>query len=141
MSLPDPDAVARFLRATPDFLARNPELYRELVPPERPHGEAMADHMASMLSRARSDAASARAQAKTLLDRERGGADLVVRVHACVLALLGEDHQGCPTLASRVKPASVASVEANGWHIVADPGPIARVLHEKYGIPRSRADR
>ena len=91
MSLPDPDAVARFLRANPDFLARNPELYRHLIPPERPHGEAMADHMASMLNRARSDAATARAQAETLVDRERGGADLAVRVRACVLALLGEE--------------------------------------------------
>ena len=58
-----------------------------------------------------------------------------------MVALLGEAHQGCPTLASRVKPTSVASVEVKGWHVVADPGPIARVLRELYGIPRSRADR
>lgn len=58
-----------------------------------------------------------------------------------MVALLGEAHQGCPTLATRVKPTSVASVEVKGWHVVADPGPIARVLRELYGIPRSRADR
>lgn len=58
-----------------------------------------------------------------------------------MVKMLGEAHQGCPTLACRDKPMSVASVEANGWHVVADPGPIARVLREKYAIPRSRADR
>lgn len=91
---PDPAEVARFLRRNPDFLARNPELYRHLVPAERPHGEAMADHMASMLSRARSDAADARARAEALLDCERGGADLAARVRVCVLALLDEDRIG-----------------------------------------------
>lgn len=58
-----------------------------------------------------------------------------------MVALLGEAHQGCPTLACREKPKSAPSVEANGWHVVADPGPIARVLRERFGIPRSRADR
>jgi hypothetical protein len=63
------------------------------------------------------------------------------RPRAEMVALLGEAHQGCPTLACRTRPRSVESVEANGWHVVADPGPIARALREKYGIPRSRADR
>ena len=58
-----------------------------------------------------------------------------------IVALLGEAHQNCPTLATRQRPGSTASVEVNGWFVVTDPGPIARVLRERYAIPRSRADR
>lgn len=63
------------------------------------------------------------------------------RPRAEMVALIGEAHQGCPTLACRTKPDQAPSVEVGGWHVVADPGPIARVLREKYGVPRSRADR
>lgn len=90
----DSAAVVRFLRDNPDFLTRHPELYRHLAPPARPHGEVLADHMASMLHRARLDAADARAKAETRLGTERAGADLAVRVRVCVLALLGEDDVG-----------------------------------------------
>ena len=90
----DDAAVVRFLRDNPDFLARNPELYRHLMPPERSHGEALADHMASMLHRARQDATEARAKAESRLGTERAGADLAARVRVCVLALLAEDEIG-----------------------------------------------
>lgn len=58
-----------------------------------------------------------------------------------MVALVGEAHQGCPTLLTRRRPESVAASEANGWFVIADPGPIARHLRERFGIPRSRADR
>ena len=41
--VPSPAAVEAFLRANPGFLAERPGLYRALSPPERVHGEALAD--------------------------------------------------------------------------------------------------
>ena len=46
----DAGDVAAFLRANPGWLSEHPELYRVLHPPRRLHGEAMADHMAAMLT-------------------------------------------------------------------------------------------
>lgn len=63
------------------------------------------------------------------------------RPRADMVALVGEAHQGCPTLLTRTKPASVEAPFANGWYVVADPWPIAKVLRERHGIPRSRGDR
>ena len=63
------------------------------------------------------------------------------RPRAEMVALVGEAHQGCPTLLTRTKPQSVAAAESSGWFVIADPGPIARYLHERHGVPRSRADR
>ena len=63
------------------------------------------------------------------------------RPRAEMVALVGEAHQGCPTLLTRTPPKSVAAAQANGWFVIADPGPIARYLRERFGIPRSRADR
>lgn len=63
------------------------------------------------------------------------------RPRAEMVALVGEAHQGCPTLLTRRQPASVAAPQVNGWFVVADPGPIARYLRERHGLARSRADR
>ncbi len=37
------EEVSAFLRANPHFLAEHPELYRVLAPPQRVHGDALAD--------------------------------------------------------------------------------------------------
>jgi Protein of unknown function (DUF3088) len=63
------------------------------------------------------------------------------RPRLAMTALVGEAHQGCPTLLTRTKPASLDVPLSNGWHVVADPWPIARYLRERHGIPRSRGDR
>lgn len=55
--------------------------------------------------------------------------------------LVGEEHQGCPTLLTRHKPTSLEAPFVNGYHVIADPWPIARYLRERHGIPRSRGDR
>ncbi|MBX9593368.1 MAG: hypothetical protein K2X46_03320, partial [Roseomonas sp.] len=47
---PTAEEVAAFLRDHPDFLAQRPDLYRNLVPPRRVHGENLADHMAAMVA-------------------------------------------------------------------------------------------
>lgn len=79
--LPQPAAVAAFLRAHPGWLAENPELYRTLAPPVRVHGEQLADHMAAMLD-------AARAEASTLLAAGRTAVALAGRVEQAVLALV-----------------------------------------------------
>lgn len=75
------DFVAAFLRANPSWLARNPELYRILTPPERVHGDDFADHMAAMLR-------AERERADGLLAAGRAAAGVVARVQEAVLALL-----------------------------------------------------
>ncbi len=80
-NLPEPAAVAAFLRANPGWLAENPELYRMLAPPVRVHGEPLADHMAAMLEAARADAS-------TVLAAGRANLSLSGRVEEAVLALV-----------------------------------------------------
>jgi hypothetical protein len=90
----DPDVaeeVAAFLRGHPNFLADRPELYRSLLPPERVHGEVMADHMAAMLRAARAQAAELAARADCVLAAGRARAGLAQRAQEAVVALIGSD--------------------------------------------------
>src|SRR5580704_15423594 len=82
------DAVAAFLRANPDWLARNPELYRILTPPVRVHGEVLADHMAAMVHAERAHAAAMEERADDVLAAGRAAAGMASRVQEAVLALL-----------------------------------------------------
>ena len=90
MKLPDADAafVAAFLRAHPRWLAENPELYRILSPPQRVHGEQLADHMAAMVHAERTHAAAMSERADFVLAAGRAAAGLTARVQEAVLALL-----------------------------------------------------
>jgi uncharacterized protein YigA (DUF484 family) len=82
------DQVAAFLRARPGFLAERPDLYRALVPPQRIHGEALADHMMAMLRAERRHAAAMAEQANGVLAAGRAAAGLALRVQDAVLALI-----------------------------------------------------
>jgi len=73
--------VAAYLARNPGFLAARPALYRLLAPPQRVHGEALADHMAAML-------AAERSGARALEGEMRAGAMLGLRARLAVLALL-----------------------------------------------------
>ncbi len=84
----DAAKVAAYLRAHPRFLADNPDLYRVLVPPERVHGQALADHMAAMLASERIHARAMSEQADLVLAAGRASAGLAARVHEAVLALM-----------------------------------------------------
>ncbi len=84
----DADQVAAFLRARPAFLAERPELYRALAPPQRIHGEAMADHMVAMLRAERQHAAAMAERADGVLAAGRAAAGLAIRVQGAVLALI-----------------------------------------------------
>lgn len=80
--------VAEFLREHPNWLAENPTLYRVLTPPERVHGEALADHMAAMVRAERAHAAAMTERADGVLAAGRAAASLAGRVQEVVLALL-----------------------------------------------------
>ena len=90
----DADAVAAWLRTHPRFLAERPELYRWLIPPERLHGETLADHMAAMLRAERAHAAAMAERADGVLAAGRAAAGLAARVQEAVLVLIGTDHPG-----------------------------------------------
>jgi uncharacterized protein YigA (DUF484 family) len=83
-----PDDVAAFLRANPGWLSAHPELYHLLEPPQRLHGEPLADHMAAMLAQARAEAESLSVRAETVLAAGRAAAGLSARVQEAVLALM-----------------------------------------------------
>jgi uncharacterized protein YigA (DUF484 family) len=86
-----PEDVVTFLRANPRFLADHPDLYRLLAPPQRVHGDTMADHMAAMLAAERTHAARMTERADGVLAAGRASAGLAARVHEAVLALIGID--------------------------------------------------
>jgi uncharacterized protein len=81
-------AVAAFLRANPDWLAGNLDLYRVLTPPNRVHGEVLADHMAAMVRAERAHAAAMEERADDVLAAGRAAAGMASRVQEAVLALL-----------------------------------------------------
>lgn len=80
--------VAAFLRAHPRFLADDPDLYRCLAPPERVHGEVLADHMLAMLRAERIHASAMAERADGVLAAGRAAAGLAARVQEAVLALI-----------------------------------------------------
>lgn len=93
MILSDPEerdaaSVEAFLRAHPHWLAEHPELYRVLIPPQRVHGEQLADHMAAMVRAERTHAAAMSERADFVLAAGRAAAGLTARVQEAVLALL-----------------------------------------------------
>ena len=84
----DPEAVADYLRANPGFLAARPELYRVLTPPQRVHGEALADHMVAMVGIERAHARAQEERARDVLTAGRTAASLAERVHEAIVALI-----------------------------------------------------
>jgi uncharacterized protein YigA (DUF484 family) len=78
-----------YLRAHPRFLADDPDLYRFLAPPERVHGEELADHMLAMLRAERIHASAMAERADGVLAAGRAAAGLTARVQEAVLALIG----------------------------------------------------
>jgi uncharacterized protein YigA (DUF484 family) len=94
----EPARIADYLRANPDFLAARPELYRVLTPPQRVHGEALADHMMAMVRIERAHAAAQEERAATVLHAGRAANCIAERVHEAVLALIASaDVADCVT--------------------------------------------
>lgn len=82
------ETVEAWLRDHPDFLAQRPDLYLQLEPPLRVHGERMADHMAAMLAAARVHVREVDADMQAALSTGRAGLGLAARVGEAVLALM-----------------------------------------------------
>lgn len=85
---PTADEVGAFLRRRPGWLAAQPGLYEALDPPERVHGDRLADHMAAMLAAERARAQRLAACAADAATGRRAAAGLAERVQAAVLALM-----------------------------------------------------
>jgi uncharacterized protein YigA (DUF484 family) len=84
----DPETIDAWLRAHPDFLAQRPALYRALTPPQRVHGEPLADHMTAMVRIERAHAAAQEDRATAVLTAGRDAASLAERVQEAVLSLI-----------------------------------------------------
>ncbi len=125
--------VAAFLRAHPRFLADHPDLYLGLAPPERVHGERMADHMVAMIRAERIHAAAMAERADDVLAAGRAAAGLAARVHEAVLALIQADSAAeCiaaefPALLAVDAAALCAEAPLEGARLLP-PGTAARLL-------------
>lgn len=120
------ESVAAYLRAHPGFLAARPGLYAALTPPIRQHGEGVADHLATMVTVARRDAAS-------VVAARRATAALAARVQEAVLALFAAPSvplcvaEMFPPLLGVDAAAICVEEELAGARRVA-PGEIGRLL-------------
>jgi len=86
--LPAPEAVVEFLRAHPDFLASQPDLYWALEPPTRIHGERMADHMAAMIAAGRRRMRAIEAELLAMVSERRVDLHLSAQIRLAVMALM-----------------------------------------------------
>jgi len=88
LPLPAPEAVAEFLRAHPDFLASQPDLYWALEPPVRIHGERIADHMAAMIAAGRRRMRAIEAELLANVSARRVDLHLSAQIRLAVMALM-----------------------------------------------------
>ena len=136
------EVVEGFLRARPSFLAENPALYGLLAPPERVHGDILADHMAAMLAAARARATAMAEQADCVLEAGRAAAGLAGRVQAAVLALIAAaDPTECvthalPGLLGLDAAALCTEADHPGMRPIP-PGTVARLLDGRDALRRT----
>jgi uncharacterized protein YigA (DUF484 family) len=137
--------VEAYLRAHPHFLAERPAIYRVLAPPQRVHGDKLADHMTAMLRAERAHAAVMAERADGVLAAGRASAGLAARVQEAVLALLhAEDAAECvsselPALL-RIDAASLCiEGDMRGARLVP-PGTVARLLGARAALFREAPD-
>ncbi len=135
------EAVAAYLGRHPRFLAERPALYRRLAPPERVHGEVLADHMAAMLQAERAHSAAMAERADFVLAAGRAAASLAARVQDAVLALIAaSDAAACIADLPMTLAVDAASLLAEG-HLPAarmlPRGEVARLLGRRAVLFRS----
>lgn len=139
------EAVERFLTARPGWLAQRPALYCLLEPPERVHGEALADHMVAMLRLERARAAAAGRAVEAVVEDRRAAAGLAGRVRCCVLALIAAaDPVECvsvelPVLLGVDAAALCAEGPARRGVRPLPPGTLARLLDGRDVVVRADA--
>ena len=136
------EEVAAFLRAHPGFLAQRPELYRVLDPPERVHGERMADHMAAMLMAERAYAGAMAERADGVLAAGRAAVGMALRVQEAVLTLIRSDNvadcvaSAFPALLAIDAASLCTEGELAGARPLA-PGHVARLVGHRAVVFRS----
>jgi uncharacterized protein YigA (DUF484 family) len=139
----NPERIAAYLRANPDFLAERPELYRALTPPQRVHGEGLADHMVAMVRIERAHALAQEDRATTVLAAGRAAASLAERVHEAVLSLIAApDVFECvanelPHLLGVDAAALCCETFISGWRSLP-PGATAMLMRGRTVICRDR---
>lgn len=140
---PRDEGVAAFLAANPGFLASRPDLYRVLTPPERVHGEGLADHMAAMVRVERAHNAVLAERAEAVLAAGRDAASVTERVHEAVLALLAApDPAECvtnelPHLLGVDAAALCCEALRPRWRTLP-PGAVAVLLRGRHAVWRDR---
>jgi hypothetical protein len=139
----DPERIADYLRRHPDFLAARPELYRVLTPPQRVHGEGLADHMTAMVRIERAHAMAQEERATAVLEAGRAAAGLAERVHAAVISLIGAaDIFECvanemPHLLGVDAAALCCETFIPGWRSLP-PGAVAMLMTGRSVVCRDR---
>jgi len=135
-----PEAVEAFLRRNPSWLAEHADLYALLDPPQRVHGERLADHMAALLLAARSRADHLAGEAALATAARRAAEGFAQRVQDAVLALMrAPDPAWCvqhdlPPLL-RLDSARLC---IEGGHLPPGipPGTVAAVLGQRQALVR-----
>lgn len=139
----DPQAIADYLRAHPGFLAARPELYRTLTPPQRVHGETLADHMAAMVMIERSHAAAQQERAAQVLAVGRDAASLSERVHEAALSLIMSPDvldtvaNDLPAILGVDAAAVCCETFRRGWRSLP-PGAVSMLMRRKPVVCRDR---
>lgn len=82
------ERVEAWLRANPDFLARNPDLLMALSPPARAMGDNVVDLQHAMLKGLQRQVAGLERQRRGLIATGRARRASQARIHECVLALM-----------------------------------------------------
>ena len=85
---PSAAEVVAYLRSHPDFLARRPELFAELLAPTRHVGGGIVDMQRYIIERLQQQIAEAGTREQGLVTAGRSNLSSQGRVHAAVLALL-----------------------------------------------------
>jgi uncharacterized protein YigA (DUF484 family) len=140
---PDAAVIADYLRANPSFLTTRPELYRVLTPPQRVHGEVLADHMSAMVRVERAHAAALRDRAAEVLNAGRAAAAVAERVHEAALALIAAtDTAECvtnelPHLLGIDAAALCCETFRPRWRTLP-PGAVAMLMRGRFVISRDR---
>ncbi len=139
----EPELVAAYLRANPDFLAGRPELYRVLAPPQRVHGESLADHMTAMVRIERAHNLALTERSGEVLQAGRTAAATCDRIHNAVLALIAAtDPAECvtnelPHLLGVDAAALCCETFRPRWRSLP-PGAVATLMRGRQVIARER---
>ena len=87
----DADDIIAWLKAHPDFLARNPEVIDILTPPKENSGRKVADFQSYMIARLKADKAEAIGITREVVETARNNMNSQTRIHKAVLRLLEAD--------------------------------------------------